>query len=42
MTGNKPRLIIVAKCDIPDGAELVYDYGDRRIESLRDFPWLRS
>jgi SET domain-containing protein len=28
--------------DIASGEELLYDYGDRRVESIANFPWLRS
>jgi len=38
--GDTPRLIIVAKSDIKAGTELVYDYGDRSKESLKDHLWL--
>jgi histone-lysine N-methyltransferase SETD8 len=37
---DKPRLILVAKRDIDEGAELLYDYGDRSKESLKAHPWL--
>jgi histone-lysine N-methyltransferase SETD8 len=35
-----PRLILVAKQDIEEGTELLYDYGDRSKESLKAHPWL--
>ena len=31
--GEVPRLILVAKSDIVAGSELLYDYGDRLVES---------
>ena len=40
MLGDTPRLILVAKTDIVAGTELLYDYGDRRKESLKANPWL--
>jgi len=40
MLGNEPRLILVAKQDIEEGTELLYDYGDRSKESLKAHPWL--
>merc|ERR1719187_1428218 len=40
MLGENPRLILVAKQDIPKGTELLYDYGDRDKESLKAHPWL--
>ncbi|XP_049793297.1 histone-lysine N-methyltransferase PR-Set7 [Schistocerca nitens] len=39
---NKPRLVLVAKEDIPAGEEVMYDYGDRSKESIRHHPWLTS
>ena len=35
-----PRLVLIAKCDIEAGTELLYDYGDRSKESLAVHPWL--
>ena len=35
-----PRLVLVANKMIERGEELLYDYGDRRKESLQDHPWL--
>ena len=29
MLGDSPRLILVAKQEIEEGEELLYDYGDR-------------
>jgi len=40
MLGDSPRLILVAKSDIAAGTELVFDYGDRRKESVKAHPWL--
>lgn len=40
MVQNCPRLILVAKCDIEPGTEMLYDYGDRSKESLAAHPWL--
>lgn len=37
-----PRLILVAKRDIPRGEELLYDYGDRSKRSLTLHPWLAT
>ncbi|VEN41249.1 unnamed protein product [Callosobruchus maculatus] len=39
---NVPRLALIAKSDIQKGEELLYDYGDRSKESLRNHPWLAS
>nr|CAH7769705.1 unnamed protein product [Callosobruchus chinensis] len=39
---NTPRLALIAKNDIQKGEELLYDYGDRSKESLRNHPWLAS
>ena len=38
---DKPRLVLIAKCDIAPGTELLYDYGDRSKESLAAFDWLK-
>jgi len=40
MLGNTPRLILVAKHDIEEETELLYDYGDRSKQSIKDHPWL--
>merc|ERR1711881_663683 len=37
-----PRLIIEAKVDIEEDAELLYDYGDRSQKALKAHPWLKS
>jgi len=37
---NRPRLILLAKCLIKAGDELLYDYGDRSKQSLVAHPWL--
>ena len=42
MLGDIPRLILVAKCDISRGDELLFDYGDRRKDCLVEYPWLSS
>lgn len=39
---NIPRLYFIAKRDIGIGEELCWDYGDRRRDSLKKFPWLAS
>jgi len=38
---DQPRLILVAKHDIAQGTELVYDYGDRDKETIKAHPWLQ-
>ncbi|KAG1662724.1 N-lysine methyltransferase KMT5A [Nymphon striatum] len=35
-----PRLILMAKRDIFEKEEILYDYGDRRNSSLQNHPWL--
>lgn len=40
MLGDMPRLILVAKQNVPKDTELLYDYGDRSKESLKAHPWL--
>ncbi|XP_058795826.1 N-lysine methyltransferase KMT5A-A-like isoform X2 [Phymastichus coffea] len=35
-----PHLILFAKADISPGTELLYDYGDRNQESIKNHPWL--
>lgn len=40
MLGDSPRLILVAKQEIEEGEELLYDYGDRSKESILAHPWL--
>ncbi|XP_043924512.1 N-lysine methyltransferase KMT5A-A-like [Protopterus annectens] len=37
-----PHLILVASCDIREGEELLYDYGDRSKASLEAHPWLKN
>lgn len=37
---NKPHLVLVARTDIREGEEVLYDYGDRSKESLLHHPWL--
>ena len=38
---NKPFLIFLADRRIGEGEELLYDYGERCPETLRDMPWLK-
>lgn len=40
LVDNIPRLALMAKVDIKNGQELLYDYGDRSKESLEHHPWL--
>ncbi|CAH0548989.1 unnamed protein product [Brassicogethes aeneus] len=42
MLGSKPRLVLIAKDDIKEGQEVLYDYGDRSKESLKHHPWLAN
>lgn len=35
-----PHLVLLAKRDIKEGEELLYDYGDRSKEALEHHPWL--
>ena len=37
---EQPRLVLIAKCDIDAGTELLFDYGDKSKESLAAHPWL--
>jgi len=37
---GKPRLILLAKQDIAEGTELIYDYGDRDKATIKAHPWL--
>ena len=37
-----PRLGFVASRDIHLGEELQYDYGDRRTNTVKKFPWLAT
>ena len=37
---NKPRLVLLAKQDLPVGTELLYDYGERDPETVQALPWL--
>ncbi|KAL1502706.1 hypothetical protein ABEB36_007813 [Hypothenemus hampei] len=36
-----PRLVLLAKETIKKGQELLYDYGDRSKESIKNHPWLK-
>lgn len=36
-----PRVILTALCDIAVGQELLYDYGERRKDVLKDHSWLK-
>ena len=40
MINDVPRVILVAKHAINSGEELLYDYGDRKKESIKAHPWL--
>ena len=35
-----PRLYLFANQNIPKGAEILYDYGERRKIQLQEYPWL--
>ena len=35
-----PRVFLIAKREINEGEELLYDYGDR--SSIQEFPWLKD
>ena len=37
---GKVCVLFSALKDIGPGKEFTYDYGDRRLQSLEDFPWL--
>ncbi|KAB7494773.1 Histone-lysine N-methyltransferase pr-set7 [Armadillidium nasatum] len=37
---GKPHLILMAKKDLEEGTEILYDYGDRSKQSLEAHPWL--
>lgn len=37
---GEPRILFFAQRDITSGEELLYDYGERRQEVVKDFPWL--
>ena len=36
-----PRLIFIAKCNIPVNTEILYDYGDRAKQSIKNYTWLK-
>ena len=37
---DTPHMYFVTTRDIHAGEEILYDYGDRRKEVIKDFPWL--
>ena len=37
---DKPHIVFFAKSNIEQGQELLFDYGDRNKDSLKNFPWL--
>ena len=39
---GKPRLVFLAKKDIPQNTELLFDYNDRSRQSVQAYPWLLS
>ena len=38
---GEPRIVFIALKRIINGAELYYDYGERRKEIVRENPWLK-
>ena len=40
VVNDDPKLILIAKTEVEEGQELLYDYGDRSKESLKAHPWL--
>lgn len=38
---GEKKLNFVSVCDIPKGAELLFDYNDRRSSATKAFPWLK-
>ena len=40
LVGGVPHLALIAHSDIQFGAELSFDYGDRREDALANFEWL--
>jgi len=42
VVNKEPRLILLAKSDIPVGAELLFNYGDTGKATVKAFPWLRK
>ena len=40
MIEDKPRLIFVAKRNIEEEEELLFDYGDSSKEAIKEHPWL--
>lgn len=39
---GRPYLCMFAKSNIPPGAELVYDYGERASSAIESFQWLKE
>ena len=39
---ENPKVMFKAKKDIHPGDEVTYDYGDRRQQSIIDYPWLKN
>ncbi len=37
---DTPRLGLFASKIIEEGNEMTYDYGDRRIDAITNYPWL--
>lgn len=38
---GKPHLIFISTKEIEPNEELLYDYGDRAVQSLNTYPWLK-
>lgn len=41
-TKGEPFIYFQAKCDIEEGTELLYDYGERKKETIISLPWLKE
>lgn len=41
-SGQDPRIILYACRDISSNEEIVYDYGDQRLTTLKEHPWLKD
>lgn len=39
---GRPRVYFVAAANIEGGREVLYDYGERRQETIADLPWLNE